>query len=263
MIEILERLTVRMRARELNAHDQLAAAAKAAARGQTVDLGSLEEALVATRQTVGDFKSLCEYEVTRADKLAAFAKLAQAKGKQDRLRKAMNAEEAKFVEIRDAFQARYRKLEDECREIDRDVDTASAAREWLVDYRTAKGAIGDQYREAVDAEQAAREALDTINRRIGELRRNIKSVSADIEQLAAAADREITAPAIITVLRDGQPLGKRMTPDMADKADGLERKKKRLAGELAEVEKSLPAAEKAVVAAEAAVAKFQEKLLTP
>ena len=263
MLELLEKLTTRMRARELTAHDQLAAAAKAAARGQTVDIGSLEEALVSTRQSVGDFKALCEHEVARAERLATFSKLAAAKRKHEQLQKAMDAEDAKFTEIRDAFQARYRKLELEFREIDREVDAANAARNWLTDYRNARGALGEQYREAVDAEQAARAVVDGINRRMGELRRNIKSVDSDIEQLTASWQREITAPPTITVRRDDHPLSKRMPADMAEKVDALDRKKKRLAAELAEVEKSLPAAEKAVAAAEAKVAEFQKKLLTP
>jgi chromosome segregation ATPase len=242
---------------------QLAAAAKAAARGQSVDIGALEEALVSTRQSVNDFKALCEYEAARAEKLTAVAAIATLKSKHDRLQKAMEAEDAKFAEVRDAFQARYRKLELEFREIDREVDAATAARNWLTDYRNAKGALGDQYREAVDAEQAARAVVDGINRRMGELRRNIKSADSDIAQLTASWEREITAPKVITVRRDGHPLSKRMPADMAEKVDTLDRRKKRLAAELTEVEKSLPAAEKAVVAAEAKVADFKKKQLTP
>jgi hypothetical protein len=263
MLELLEKLTTRMRARELNAHDQLAAAAKAVARGQTVDIGGLEEALASTRQTVGDFKAICEHESARTERLATFAKLPAAKRKHDQLQKAMAAEDAKFTEVREAFQARYRKLELEFREIEREVDTANAARDWLIDYRSAKGALGEQYREAVDAEQAARVVVDGINRRMGELRRSIKSVDSDLEQLTASWQREITGSLTIAVQRDGHPLSKRMPAEMAEKVDALDRKKKRFAAELAEVEKSLPAAEKAVVAAESKVGEFQKKLLSP
>lgn len=263
MLELLEKLTTRVRARELNAHEQLAAAAKAAARGQSVDVGSLEESLFSTRQTVDDFRLLCEYEAERAERLAAMEKLAPNKAKATKLRAAMDAESNKFNEIRDAFQARYAKLETEAREFEREVDAASRARDWLLDYRNVRGALGEQYREAVDEQAAAASAVDQLNRRISDLQRGIKGCDSEIEQTRAAWDRTLLTSGPPTVRKKGEAGERALPAEVVDKIDDIERRKKRLVAELAEVDREVPAAQKAAAAADARVADLQRRLLQP
>lgn len=263
MLELLEKLTSRMRARELNAHDQLAAAAKAAARGQSVDVGSLEEALVSTRQTVDDFRLLCEHETVRAERLAALEKLAPTKAKHTKLRAAMDAELAKFNSVRDAFQSRYSKLEVEAREVEREVEAASRARDWLLDYHNTRGALGVQYREAIDEQTAAASAVDQLNRRISDLQRGIKGCDSEIEQTRAEWDRTLLTSGPPTVRKKGEAGERALPAEVVDKIEELDRKKQRLVAQLAEADREIASAQKAVAAAEARVAELQKRLLQP
>jgi len=263
MFELLDKLANRMRQRELNHHDRLAAAAKAAARGESVDIASLEEALVSTRQSVDDFRALCEYEAERAQRLAVFEKLANAQGKYDKLQRAMDAEDAKFREARDAFQKRYNALADQAKEISREVDAATAARDWLLDYHNVRGGLGSEYRAAIKAKEAADHKVGDITRQIKAIGDDIKSVDRSVEEIFKQHENTIAERGYPLVRKDGEAVQRPLPPDAVEAVDELHKRKRRLETRLTETRGELPAAEKAAAAAAARVAEVEKRLLAP
>jgi hypothetical protein len=106
MVALLDALRGRVKQREGNALDTIAAAARAAARGETYDVGAIEKALAETRQTPGDFERAVELARKRLAWLADFEKLASATTKVTKLESTAEAEKAKFEAARRAFMER-------------------------------------------------------------------------------------------------------------------------------------------------------------
>ena len=106
MALLIDALRGRLRQREATSIDTVAAAARAAARGESYDVAAIEAALVETRQTATDFEAAVDVARQRQTWLKQFEQLAAAASKADKLEAAIQAEEEKLAEARRAAIAR-------------------------------------------------------------------------------------------------------------------------------------------------------------
>jgi chromosome segregation ATPase len=262
LMDLFDRITSRRRDRELSAQEQLAAAAKRHVLGETVDVGAVEEALFTTGQSIDDFRKLCESEAQRRKCFQRIENGASSKTKLDRVEQQIAAEIMKFSEIRSAHEARVGKLDEERREIVPLVDTAAAAKDWLLDPRNAVGAVGDEYREALDQEQQAESAVEGLQRVAKELRRDMKSCDDEIEHVRSQYDGVI-GTSRPPIRKAGEPHVRPIPADIAEKIDTLEQKKTRASRRLSETQVELDRAAALVAPAKARVAAIRKKLLQP
>lgn len=262
LLDLFDRITSRRRDRELSAQEQLAAAAKRHVRGETVDVASIEEALFTTGQSVDDFRKLCESEESRRDCFRRIENGASSRTKLEKLEQQIAAEIMKFSEIRSAHETRIAKLDEERREIVPAVDAANAAKDWLLDPRNAIGAVGEEYREALDQESRAESEVEGLQRQAKELRRDMNYADEEIERIRAQHDKFLdgSRPA---VRKAGEPHARPLPADVAEKIDSLEQKKTRLSRKLSETQVQIDRAVALVAPAKARVAAIRKRLLQP
>lgn len=259
--DIFDRLTNRVRERTLSNHDILSAAAKRHVEGETIDVGSIEEALYSTSQTVEDFRKLCDYEGRRKECFRSLELAPAAKSKRDKLDQQIAAETAKFDEIRKSYETRVAKMQDERLESAHVVDAAARAKDWLLDPRNVAGKLRIEYSEALDAQIAAGSAVEKLERVAKEIRSDLKSIDTEIATTIGKHEKTLSDRGLPNVRRkDGDSY---VSPEDAAKIEELNRKKARLERRLQENSVELDAARLMVPPADARVAAVQKRLLTP
>jgi chromosome segregation ATPase len=263
LTDVFERLAGRVRERELNSHDQLAAAAKRVAKGENVDIASIEDALHNVGQTVSDFAALVEFEEERRECFQKLESAPSARSRQDKLDQQITAESTKFAEVRDAYQTRLAKLQEERKEISKTVEAADAAKDWLLDARNTVGRLKSEYLEALEQKQQAESKVQTLERQAKEQRDTINSIDAEIEQIRADYDKQITERGYPGVRKKGQPHERPLPQDVLEQIESLTTRKARCERRLAETEVELTAARLMVAPSESRVAAVQKRLLTP
>jgi chromosome segregation ATPase len=263
-MDLFEKITSRRRDRELSAQEQLAAAAKRHVRGENVDVGSIEEALFTTDQTVEDFRKLCDAEAKRKDCFTKLELGSSMKTKLEKIDAQAVAETTKFQEIESGFNARLAKLDQERREVAPVVEAAAAAKEWLLNPKNVVGALGEHYRELLSNEEQAKTSVEQLQRVTKELSQELKSADSDIERLRAQYDKTIEGTWRPREARQPGHAHVRPLPDRVQaEIDEIEVQKTRLSRKLSEAQTQLDAASALVPAAKAAVVAIQKKLLQP
>jgi hypothetical protein len=245
MVAILDALRGRVKQREGNALDTIAAAARAAARGETYDVGAIEKALAETRQTPGDFERAVELARKRLAWLADFEKLASATTKVTKLESTAEAEKAKFEAARRAFMEKADALDADLRTARTLRDKGSQARDQLLDPRDVPGTIGEKYREAVAEKEAADVMLEGAARDLREIVAKVKSEEGWIKQLTAEDEKELRPDRIFT--KSAKP------PEESYKVEDHRRALARAQRRRAEAEAQLTEAEKIAARAARAV----------
>lgn len=263
LTDVFERLAGRVRERELNSHDQLAAAAKRVARGENVDIASIEDALHNVGQTVSDFAALVEFEEKRGECFQRLELAPSAKSRQDKLDQQIAAESTKFAEIRDAYQSRIAKLQDERRQISKTVEAADTAKDWLLDPRNSVGQLKSEYLEALDQKQQAETKVQSLERQAKEHRDTIKAIDSEIEQVRTEHDRQITERGYPGVRKKGEPHDRPLPQEVLEQIESLTTRKTRIEQRLAETEVALEADRLMITPSESRVAAVQKRLLTP
>jgi chromosome segregation ATPase len=172
-----------MRQRETNAIDTVAAAARAAARGESYDVGAIEHALIEARLSMSDFEAAVEVAGKRIAWLADFDKLANASNKMKKAEAAIAAEQGKFEDARRAFAQRAEALDTDLATARSQHNAGEQARHNLLDARNVPGTIGDRYRAAVAEAEAAAVEVGTFQREMREVAARIKSEEEWIAQL--------------------------------------------------------------------------------
>lgn len=198
MPALLDALRGRMKQREGNALDTFAAAARAAARGESYDVAAIERALAELGKTTSDFEAAVDVARKRVAWLAEFEKLASATAKVNKLEASATAEQAKFEAARRAFM-------EKAEAIDADLATARAtrdrgrdARSNLLDARGVPGAIGDKYRAAVAEAEAAAATMETARRTLREILARVKSEREWIAHLSGENVKQLGPDRILT-----------------------------------------------------------------
>ncbi len=242
---LLDALRGRMKQRELNAIDTVAAAARAAARGEAYDVGAIETALIEARLSMDDFEKAVETAGKRSAWLREFEKLANASNKLTKAEAAIAAEQARFEEQRRAFMEKAEALDAERAAAQTARDAGENAKGQLLDPRYVPGTTGEKYRQAVADADAADEVVAGIRRQLREDIARIKSEEEWIVQLTGENVKEISPfPSLLAKPKyEGFKI--------EEHRNALARAKRRKAeaeGQLVEAEKAAAKAKKAVEA---------------
>jgi hypothetical protein len=264
LANLFDRITNRRRDRELSAQEQLSAAARKHAKGETVDVGAVEECLFTTGQSIDDFRRLCEFEETRRD---CFAKLEQGSSMKVRLEKIdaqVAAENAKYQEIAAGFESRLAKLELERSQVSPAVSAAASARTWLLDAKNVQGTIGDDYRDALAREQEASIQSENLQRAMKETKNEIRFCDVEIEAIRTQHDRSIGESWRPREPREaGQPHNRPLPEAAQEKIDDIEKKRARLSRKLSENQAEFEKTSALLTEAKNEVAAIQKRLLQP
>jgi hypothetical protein len=247
MAAILDALRGRMRQREATSVDTIAAAARAAARGESYDVTQIEAALVETRQTAADFESAVDVARQRQTWLKQFEQLAAAASKAGKLEEAILAEEERLAEARRAAIGRCDAMRAELAIHASRRDQGKDAREALLRPAGVPGTIGDQWRSAIAARDAAEVQRSETQRQLNESRAKFKSEERWIEQIIGEVDKTIK-PNILDRIT-----GQKLYGDQANRVEqhtlALKRAQRRIEEavvQLADDDKALTKAQKAV-----------------
>ena len=189
---LLDALRGRMKQREFNAIDTVAAAARAAARGEHYDVGAIEAALVEARLSMEDFEKAVETAGKRSTWLREFEKLATATNKLTKAEAAIATEQARFEEQRRAFMQKAEILDADRAVAQTARDAGQNARGQLLDPRYVPGTIGEKYRQAVADADAADAAVGDVQRQLREISQRIKSEQEWIVQLVGEPERNVS-----------------------------------------------------------------------
>ena len=247
MPAILEALRGRMIQREANALDTVVAGARAAARGESFDVGSLEKALAETATTVDDFEVMVTQARKRRAWLADFDKLTNATAKLKKLEAAATAEHEKFDAIHTAFIERMTAIDSEIATYRTARDNGQTARVNLLEPKNVPGSIGEKYREAVAESEAAASAVDQARRDIREQTSQIESEEEWITQIVGESAREITPRGLLKQPKPVEAESFRLQERRAALARA-QRRKAEAEARLVEAEKAAARARKAVEA---------------
>ena len=247
MAAILDALRGRMRQRESNAIDAIAAGARAAARGESYDVTMIESALVETRQTAANFEAAIDVARQRQTWLKQFDQLAAAASKADKLEAAIQAEEEKLAEARRAAIGRCDAMRAELAIHASRRDQGRDARESLLRPAGVPGTIGDQWRAAIEARDAAEIQRDDTKRLMRECRDKAKAEEGWIEQIIGEADKSLK-PSIFDRLA-----GQKLHGDQANRVEQHTLALKRAQRRIAELEEQLGNDEKTLTRTQKAV----------
>jgi len=243
---LLDALRGRMKQRELTAIDTVAAAARAASRGESYDVGAIENALIEARLSMDDFEKAVEVAGKRAAWLREFEKLANATNKLSKADAAIAAEETKFEEIRRAFAERIEAIDADRAAAETARNAGETARGNLLDPKLVPGTIGEKYRQAVADARAADEAVEGVQQQLREINERMKSAEEWIVQLVGESQKTIGPFTHLRRQNDGEESFK-----LQDHRNALARNQRRKAeaeGQLVESQKAAARAKKAVEA---------------
>ena len=189
---LLDVLRGRMKQREFNAIDTVAAAARAAARGDGYDVGAIETALIEARLSMEDFEKAVETAGRRAAWLREFEKLATATNKLTKAEAAIAAEQARFEEQRRAFMQKAEILDADRAAAQGARDAGEVAKGHLLDPKLVPGTIGEKYRQAVADAEAADATVGEVQQQLREITQRIKSEEEWIVQLVGEPERNVS-----------------------------------------------------------------------
>jgi len=182
-----------MKQREFNAIDTVAAAARAAARGEAYDVGAIETALIEARLSMDDFEKAVEVAGKRSTWLRDFEKLATANNKLTKAEAAIAAEQARFEEQRRAFMEKAEALDADRAAAQTARDAGENARGQLLNPKQVPGTIGEKYRQAVADAEAADSVVAGIKRQLREIVERIKSEEEWIVQLVGEPEKNFSS----------------------------------------------------------------------
>jgi multidrug resistance efflux pump len=254
---VLDKLAGRMRQRTATAHERIEAAARSIAKGEAVDVAGLEDSLHTVGMTLDGFRQLCDLFVARAERFAKLDGLGAARKKVEKLDREIEAANQAHAEATEQYRQRYTKLRGAATEAQSAVDTARAARDWLLAMDNCPPSLKPDYELALANEQKAIAAVGDAEREIRRLNEAIKSEIGWIEQLEGE-DARMLHPPELTVAKSGRD---KLSAVAREKVENHERRKTRLEGQLVEAQKTLADAQAALMAAEAVVAGVRKKIL--
>jgi hypothetical protein len=182
-----------MKQREFNAIDTVAAAARAAARGEHYDVGVIEAALVEARLSMEDFEKAVETAGKRSAWLREFEKLATMNNKVTKGEAAIAAEREKFEAARQAFTEKVEAIDADLSAARIARDAGKNARDQLLDPKLVPGTTGEKYRQAVADADAADSAVAGIKRQLREIVERIKSEEEWIVQLVGEPEKNFSS----------------------------------------------------------------------
>jgi hypothetical protein len=255
--QVFEKLTSRVRQRRETAQERIESAAVALAAGHSIDIAGVEDSLRDAGLTVDEFRERTDFHRERREHRERFERLATSRTRVEKIDKQIAAEESKHAEIVDAFRKRVGAMMADAAEAGRDVSSATASRDWLLDPAHAPLPLVEKYREALDHKQAAESAVGDGERAIRELKNEIRSEEEWLQQLAGEDVRTIHPPEMSVTVKQREKL----TGQAAQRYDEHERRKTRLERRLVETEKTLADARSTLASAEAAVAALQKTIL--
>lgn len=247
MAAILDALRGRLRQREATSIDTLAAAARAAARGESYDVTQIEAALIDTRQTATDFEAAVAIARQRQTWLKQFEQLATATTRAEKLEAAIQVEEEKLAEIRRAAIVRCDALRAELATHGARRDQGRDARESLLRPAGVPGTIGEQWRAAVEARDTAEVQRETTKRLLRETRDKGRLAESWIEQIIGEADKTLA-----TTIFD-RIAGRKLAGDQANRVEQHTLALKRAQRGIAELEQRLAGDEKTLTQTQKAV----------
>lgn len=251
MAALLDALRGRIATRNMNAHDTIAAGARAAARGESYDAGAVERAMAETGTTLADFERAIEVARKRLAWLADFDRLAAATAKMRKLEATAAAEKAKMDAARAAFIERANAIDTDLAIHRTACEKGNMARGNLLDPREVPaGTVGDRYREAVSDRDAADAAVEQAQRDVREHTARIKSEQEWIAQLIDGDDgpKRIRPSAIPSLGPQPQPGESQRVQEHRAALARAQRRKAEADAALVEAEKAAARAHKAVEA---------------
>ena len=237
-MSIFDTLSERLASRARTHEDELLRAARRAAAGESINDQVVADTLVATGQSIEDFRELVDVCQRRNRWLAEFNRGASAQATMDKLTKTAERERAEFERVQQAWFARAADLDAQLAAAQSTVQRARAARDELVAARNVPGALADQIREAHDTVAATGSEVERIKRERRDAAEREKSQRNWAEQKRRLNQR---------------------TP--AGGPDDHERAADRAAKRVAELTDELPAAERAAAAAEKELARLESLAL--
>jgi len=232
-----------MKQRETNAVDTVAAAARAAARGESYDVGAIENALIEARLSMNDFETQVELAAKRAAWGRDFERLANASNKVQKAEAALAAERTKFEATQKAFFEKAQAIEADIRTASRDRDAAQTARGHLLDPNNVPGTIGEKYREATAKAEADAAAVEQVQRQLREIATRIKSEQEWIVQITG--EGEAGGSLYRQLLPQKAPESMKLQDHRAALLRG-QRRKAEAEGQLAEAQKKAALSKKVV-----------------
>jgi hypothetical protein len=232
---LLDALRGRIKAKTGTAAEVVAAAARDAAAGANVDLDGLQQALFELHQDDAYFGAAVELAERRRDARRRLDGLAAAKAKASKLQQQIDAEAARFDEIRKQHHEKLNSLNAQRVAAARAAEMGQEAKNFLLDVEHLPAVpLADEYREAVQAQEDARVAVSRIGTELREHNEKVKSEEGWVAQIKA------------TLAEDH-----RADSDMPSKLENHElfltralRRQKETKQMLAEAEATLTAAEK-------------------
>jgi hypothetical protein len=257
LAKVFDTLAGRMRQRTSNAHERIEAAAKAIARGDNIDVAGLENSLFTVGMTLDNFRQLCDLFVARADNFAKLDGLGAARKRIEKVDREIEAANKTHAEAVEAYRKRYTNLRAEADQAQAAVDTARAARDWLLAVDNCPPSLRDEYQAGLAAEDKAVADVGNAQREVQKLSEDIKSEKGWLEQLAGEDVREIHPPTMTVTASQRERLG----AARGQKYDEHERRLKRLEARKVDADKTLADAQAALVAAEAVVAGVRKRIL--
>ena len=255
--QVFDKLASRVKQRTATAHDRIEAAARAIAKGDNVDVAGLEESLHTVGMDLPAFQALCDLFVARADNFAKLDGLGAARKKVEKIDKDIAAANATHAEAVEAYRKRYTQLRADADQAQAAVDTARAARDWLLAVDHCPPSLRDEYVAALAGEEKANADVGNAQREIKKLADDIKSEKGWLEQLAGEDVRTIHPPEMVVTTSQRE----RLSGARKDKYDEHERRLKRLEARKVDADKTLADAQAALVAAEAVVAGVRKRIL--
>jgi chromosome segregation ATPase len=210
-------------------------------------VGALEAALREAGQTITDFEKAVDTARQRAVWLKQFDGLATATNRTAKLQSAIEAEEAKFDEMRQAMIARCDKVRAELAVVTANREAGERAKHELLNPASVPGTIGVKWREAVAAREQAEQAVEATQSELREASERVRSEERWIEQLTGGTVKTFTLPKLLKTDED------RSVPVDNSKVEEHRKALARAHRRKDEAEANLKAAEQAAAKAKKAV----------
>jgi DNA repair exonuclease SbcCD ATPase subunit len=254
MIALFDRLAGRRQQRTGHALDTLAAAARDAAAGRTVDVAAIDDALHELHKPVEFFAELCQIAEKRQAAGRDLERLGVATGKARKVAEAIAAETRRYEETRKAYLARMSALEAEKASLDQTIEAANRARSTLLQPENVLGSDRPRYEEALAERDAATVEVERLRRELRQQRDRIAEAGRWIVSIRQRYGSEIKPTPLI-----GQPVSSEREAREIEPhelaTDRAQRKIEEIEPQLREAEGRLDRAERAVVAVEMTILK--------
>ena len=183
---VFDKLAGRIKQRTATAHEKIEAAAKAIAKGESVDVAGLEDSLHTVGVTLDGFRALCDLFAGRAESFTKLEGLAAARKKVDKVDREIEAANQTHAEAVEQYRRRYMQLRAEADQAQAAVDAARAARHWLLAPENCPPSLRDEYQAALGAEHQAITDVENAQGQLKYLADEIKGEKGWLEQLAGS-----------------------------------------------------------------------------